>query len=113
MQSGGNAPLTDWFKKYPMAENIDLPTKYKTQAAKYFRELLKAKAEGVPFEEPEPDGEDALEICDEYLPKIPPAVPQVSQEPLAISSESIADEEPNPSPMDKLGGFFASMKTKA
>ena len=77
MVVGGNSELSDWFKKYNLPEDATPDFKYKTQAAKYYREQLKAKAEESKFDEPEPSLENGLNICEEYIPKVaPPAPPQ-------------------------------------
>ena len=79
MVCGGNSELSDWFKKYNLPEDSTPDFKYKTVAAKYFRDRLKAKAEEVDFDVPEPAIDDGLNICEEYIPKAAPVAPPPQQ----------------------------------
>ena len=70
MVCGGNNELSDWFKKYNLPEDATPDFKYKTAAAKYYRERLRAKAEETQFDEAEPSLDVGLNICEEYIPKV-------------------------------------------
>ncbi len=52
MTLGGNKNLKEFFKAYDLNEE-SVQTKYKSQAAAYYRSKLRCMVEGVPFEESE------------------------------------------------------------
>jgi hypothetical protein len=107
MSIGGNASLNDWFKKFNLPESSSLDFKYKTKAAKFYRDRLKAMAEEAPFNETEPVGDDALTICEEFVPREPyipqaPPVPPQQEEP-----------QPQESTFGRIGGMFGSFMSTA
>ncbi len=67
MTRGGNGPLQDWFRKYMLPEGTKMDLKYKTKAAKFYRQQIQAYAEESKVDEAEPTMEEALEICDELV----------------------------------------------
>jgi len=46
MKTGGNAKLRAFFDKYKMPKDAPMDFKYRTKAGIYYREQLKATAEG-------------------------------------------------------------------
>jgi hypothetical protein len=105
MCAGGNAHLNDWFRKYNLPENMSVDFKYKTKAAKFYRERLRAQAEETKFDEPEPSMEDGLTMCEELIPK--------AYVPMNPPPEQRSQPEPEQSTMSRFGGFFGSVVSAA
>jgi hypothetical protein len=53
MQYGGNRKIREFFQKYDLNEE-SVSTRYATQAAAHYRQVLKSAADSVPFNEPPP-----------------------------------------------------------
>jgi len=53
MQYGGNRKMREFFQKYDLNEE-SVSTRYATQAAAHYRQVLKSAADSVPFNEPPP-----------------------------------------------------------
>ncbi|CAK0786036.1 hypothetical protein CVIRNUC_009249 [Coccomyxa viridis] len=54
MQLGGNDTLNNFLSKYSVDKFTEIKDKYNSQAAEYFREKIKAEAEGRPYTAPAP-----------------------------------------------------------
>ena len=67
MREGGNPKIIEFFNSYNMPENTAIELKYKTQAARYYREKLKAVTDETEFVETEPDEKMGGEICEELI----------------------------------------------
>jgi len=67
MTAGGNSSLQQFFQMYNMPEDSRIDYKYKTKAAKYYREMLKVMAQGEPCELERPSLEEGLLVEDEVL----------------------------------------------
>jgi len=61
MRKGGNKRLRDFFDKYMISKDAPIDFKYKTKAGVYYRENLKAEAEGRETTAP-PSIEEGLEL---------------------------------------------------
>jgi ADP-ribosylation factor GTPase-activating protein 1 len=61
MRNGGNARLREFFENYNIPKDGPIDFKYRTKAGQYYREMLKALAEGNPTPEP-PSKEEGLEL---------------------------------------------------
>ena len=72
MSEGGNPKIIEFFVKYKLPENTAIELKYKTKAARYYREQLKAATDEAEFEGTEPDEEFGQEICEELTVQSPP-----------------------------------------
>lgn len=72
MNEGGNPNINEFFVKYKLPENTAIELKYKTKAARYYREKLKALTDETEFYGTEPDEEFGQEICEELTAQSPP-----------------------------------------
>ena len=54
MQLGGNAKMNDFFAKYGVAKATNIIDKYNSPAAEFYREVIKAGAEGRSYTPPDP-----------------------------------------------------------
>lgn len=54
MQCGGNGAMNDFFAKYGVEKDLDIRDKYNSSAAEFYRELIKARAEGRQYTPPDP-----------------------------------------------------------
>jgi hypothetical protein len=49
MSAGGNRKLREFFGRYHLYSGTNISTKYNTIAAKFYRDALRAEADGTPF----------------------------------------------------------------
>jgi len=54
MQCGGNSAMNEFFQKYGVQKHTDIKDKYNSQAAEFYREKIKAEAEGRVYTPPDP-----------------------------------------------------------
>ena len=97
MQAGGNPRFTQVAQQFGL-QDLDIPAKYNSQAAKWHRSVLRAEIDGQPAPPPPSRAEAALPVVYERK-----AEPQV---------QSIASA-PEPQPEEAGGGWFGSLMGKA
>ena len=71
MTVGGNQELKDFFHHYSI-EGMDVPTKYRTKAAYFYREKLKFLSEGRPLIKDRPSAEEGIIVIEEERKAMPP-----------------------------------------
>ena len=54
MQCGGNSAMNEFFQRYGVQKHTDIKDKYNSQAAEFYREKIKAEAEGRSYTPPDP-----------------------------------------------------------
>ena len=77
MALGGNKNLQEFFQKYDLNDE-EVPVKYNSTAAEYYRVKLRSMSEGIPFDEEPPsynDGRAVMTITDEEFEEQPQVVP--------------------------------------
>jgi len=69
MKAGGNAKLKQYFESYNMPKDAPMDFKYRTKAGYYYREMLKATAEGREPSVP-PSEIEGLELVGNLSPPV-------------------------------------------
>lgn len=92
MTAGGNPALKQFFALYSLPENSSIEFKYRTQCAKYYRDMIKVVSDGMPFEEPQPSIEKGLDLVEPERKAYPSlgTVP-VSAPPVELHSQNTSD----------------------
>ncbi len=71
MQVGGNGKMNGFFEKYGVSKGTGIVDKYNSPAAEFYREVIKAAAEGRTYTPPDPKSVEARG-------RLPPPQPRVS-----------------------------------
>ena len=71
MQVGGNGKMNGFFEKYGVSKGTGIVDKYNSPAAEFYREVIKAAAEGRTYTPPDPKSAEARG-------RLPPPQPRVS-----------------------------------
>lgn len=69
--AGGNSSMQSFFNMYDISKNSEIPYKYRTVAAKYYREMLKVMAEGNSCYMVTPSNSEGRELMEEFRPPEP------------------------------------------
>lgn len=91
MSIGGNRRLREFFSSYDLPENSTIQFKYYTNAAEYYRELLKAEVERRQLNYPPPMSSIALQP----YAQVPTSRPQSSQSRSTYESRQSYDSRPS------------------
>lgn len=82
MQLGGNRRFNEFLRQHNVPESMPIREKYSTRAARWYREALRAEAEGTPLPEPLPEGtghlpdKENLSATDQLLNQVFAQVPK-------------------------------------
>eukprot|EP01016_Furgasonia_blochmanni_P030681 TRINITY_DN3184_c0_g1_i3.p1 TRINITY_DN3184_c0_g1~~TRINITY_DN3184_c0_g1_i3.p1 ORF type:complete len:235 (+),score=89.59 TRINITY_DN3184_c0_g1_i3:320-1024(+) len=100
MTNGGNAKLKSFFEQYNIPKDAPMDFKYKTKAAIYYREMLKAIVDGTDLPTA-PSQDEALELVETQKANITPgSMGSVGSQP--------ADQTQRKSQVDSILGFVGT-----